>query len=272
MALVLSNSKPPMETFQRSEIALVAGRKEGDAVKAAIEKTVGEGLTTLRLTDFDELEELPDEVGSLSKLYKISIDNNYVLQRLPATIGYLAERLEILDLSYNSLEDLPLELCSLRYLQRLNCSNNRLRCVPTEIDRLASLEELCLDNNYITAFPPNLGYTKKLQKFYISNNPLVDEDSTPYTPFHPPSVTECDLCKAQLDDEPLLVMNFIDICTNKSVPIAYFLCRYCAVTLHPPLCALSLTLETHSKRCEAIVHELRDSEQTNYGILQYNED
>eukprot|EP01063_Lacrimia_lanifica_P011517 TRINITY_DN18277_c0_g1_i1.p1 TRINITY_DN18277_c0_g1~~TRINITY_DN18277_c0_g1_i1.p1 ORF type:complete len:272 (+),score=118.59 TRINITY_DN18277_c0_g1_i1:66-818(+) len=249
MALAVYHRKALAEVYDRGTLALVAEHQDEEKVREEIEEVRQAGATALKIRNYEELTALPDEVGEL-KVYKLSVDNNYVLRKIPPTICNLAERLEELNLSYNALEELPAEICSLRYLQRLLVSNNRLRCVPTDMDKLSSLEELNLDNNYITAFPPNIGYMKKLKRFFISNNPLVDEDDVPHAPFHPPSVTDCDLCKSSLEGgKPILVMNFIDICVNKGVPVAYFLC---------------------SKRCELIVNELRDSEQTNYRILQYN--
>ena len=226
MTLVVCNSKPLAEVYERSLIAVKEGQREEDQVRAQLARVVEEGASTLRITSYEDLEEIPEEMGCASKVYKLSIDNNYVLRRLPTTICHLAERLEVLDICYNALEELPAEICTLRYLQRLNCSNNRLRSVPTDIDRLGALEELNFDNNFVTAFPPNLGYMKKLKRFFLSNNPLVDEDDTQYAPYRPASTVECDLCKSGLDDNPILAMNFIDICSNKSVPVAYFLCRY----------------------------------------------
>eukprot|EP01060_Flectonema_neradi_P026892 TRINITY_DN3637_c0_g1_i2.p1 TRINITY_DN3637_c0_g1~~TRINITY_DN3637_c0_g1_i2.p1 ORF type:complete len:211 (+),score=44.21 TRINITY_DN3637_c0_g1_i2:42-674(+) len=205
MTVVVCNRKPFAEVFERSQLSLIAASKDEEEVKEEISRANGEGATSLRLSNFEELTRIPDEIGDLTKVYRIHIDNNYVLTKMPSAICNLAERLEELNLSYNSIEELPLEICQLKYLQRLNVSNNKLRYMPTDIDQLRYLEELCIDNNFITAFPPNLGYMKKLQKFFISNNPLVDEDDSPYQPYHPPTVTECDLCKAPLSKDTTLV-------------------------------------------------------------------
>ena len=212
MTVVISNQKPFAEVYKRSELSLLAATRDEDEVREEISKANGEGATSLRIANFEELTKIPDEIGELTRVYKIQIDNNYVLTKMPSTICNLSERLEELNLSYNSIEELPLEICQLKYLQRLNISNNKLRYMPTDVDQLHYLEELCIDNNFITAFPPNLGYMKKLRRFFISNNPLVDEDDVPYQPYHPPTVTECDLCKAQLNSKSTLIGMYISCC------------------------------------------------------------
>ncbi|KAJ9447726.1 putative glucose-repressible alcohol dehydrogenase transcriptional effector-like protein [Diplonema papillatum] len=252
MTLVATNFRKELaERYEKGALALVASRREEDVVRDLIQQAVSDGSTCLRLANFGELAEVPEEIELLTRVYSLSADNNYALRSIPRCVCHLSERLEELNLSYNALEDLPKEICSLRYLRKLTCSNNRLTWFPPNVDQLASLEHFNLDNNYITAFPPALGYVKNLKKFFIANNPLVDEDDKPPQPVRPQSTTECDLCKCELPAEHTLVMNFVDICDNKSVPLAYFLC---------------------GPRCEQIVKELRDSEQTNYRVLQYDID
>lgn len=92
------------------------------------------------LLDKNHLVNLPDEIGSLSKLVTLSIYGN-TLQTLPNSIGRLAS-LQSLDLHSNNLRALPDLIWELRNLTLLNVSSNILSSFPkragSEILRISS--------------------------------------------------------------------------------------------------------------------------------------
>ena len=145
---------------------------------------------------------LPDALGQLSALEHISIGAARI-QRLPDCLfetpagvpSGLAQALRILQLSGNTLVDLPTSLgrcyClktlevsdnrleslpetigSLRQLETLRASENRLASVPTSICDLAGLKGLSLGANHLTTLPDRLGALSKLQHLEVHANRL----------------------------------------------------------------------------------------------------
>ena len=86
-------------------------------------------LQYLRL-DFNQLEELPVEIGELCYLEELTFQDNNV-KELPATL-------------FSKLTN------SLRHL---NMSNNRIKHIPPELGHLKQLEVLYLHGNRFTNFP-----------------------------------------------------------------------------------------------------------------------
>ncbi len=84
-------------------------------------------LTELDLS-YNDLSELPAEIGQLSKLQEFDLSFNYYLRKLPAEIGRLRE-LRKLNLGINFLSELPAEIAQLRKLQELDLSENTLALV-----------------------------------------------------------------------------------------------------------------------------------------------
>jgi len=209
--------------------------------------------TTLTIESQHSVVELPPELGRATKTKRLKIEHNYQLRALPETIGFLQDRLEELSLSYNCLPVLPAALTDLHLLKVLNLSNNRLRYLPSDIDRLRHLEDLDVQCNYLTAFPPEIIYLRKMKRLQVHNNPWVDEEDQPPQPFIPPdSQVACTLCKNPYAAAvtPRVVMNFVDIAGNKSLPVAYFVC---------------------SDKCQKMVSEIVNSESTNFSRLMYEE-
>jgi len=71
---------------------------------------------------------------------------------------------------------IPIELCSLPNLKKLNASHNRLLSIPEEIGGLSSLVELDLSHNQIAILPNGLGDLRSLVVLKLNNNRL---DSVP---------------------------------------------------------------------------------------------
>ena len=77
-----------------------------------------------------------------------------------------------LDLSRLYLSELPEELSSLYWLERLNLSNNTLKQLPDWIGNFQQLTYLDLDDNELTSLPNSIGGLRSLKTIRISFNQL----------------------------------------------------------------------------------------------------
>lgn len=116
------------------------------------------------------------------------------LQEFPREIFSLADTLEILDLSGNTLSSLPDDLPRLRKLRILFCSSNRFTVLPAVLGQCLQLSMvgfkanqissvpaaalppalrwLILTDNQITELPVELGQCTRLQKLMLAGNRL----------------------------------------------------------------------------------------------------
>jgi len=78
-----------------------------------------------------------------------------------------------LNLSYNNLTQLPVEIGQLTQLTTLNLSLNKLTHLPVEIGRLTQLTELILYGNKLTQVPVEIGQLTQLTELYLSHNNLT---------------------------------------------------------------------------------------------------
>jgi len=92
------------------------------------------------------------------------------LATLPPEIGNLTN-LEELWLNNNELTTLPHEIGNLKNLERLDLSENQLTTLPHEIGNLKNLKDLYLDYNQFTTLPPEIGNLKNLETLSLYNNP-----------------------------------------------------------------------------------------------------
>lgn len=126
--------------------------------------------TTLKL-DGQRLGQVPQEIGTLSKLEVLVLDSNG-LQEVPPDLGRLTE-LQTLSLNYNKLSDLPTQLGSLSRLRQLGLKANRFQGVPKAIDSLTELRELDLSNNGMVELPEEIGKLRKLEILRLRGNSIT---------------------------------------------------------------------------------------------------
>ncbi|HAS43487.1 MAG TPA: hypothetical protein DCS93_23610 [Microscillaceae bacterium] len=116
------------------------------------------------------LEELPEELASLTSLKKLDLNHNN-LETLPDWIGQLT-RLENLNLWGNKLKTLSESIGQLQQLKVLQMDGNKLAKLPQSIGQLAHLEELILESNALTALPENIDQLTQLKVLDLGRNPI----------------------------------------------------------------------------------------------------
>ncbi|XP_015161190.1 LRR receptor-like serine/threonine-protein kinase EFR [Solanum tuberosum] len=95
-----------------------------------------------------ERQEIPSELGSLSKLTKLHLGSNNLSGSFPASLGNLTY-LQELKLSYNQLKGkLPDSLSQMRSLTLIDLSVNQLCEFPLPLYNLSSLKGIGLSYNY----------------------------------------------------------------------------------------------------------------------------
>lgn len=97
---------------------------------------------------------LPDELGELSQLIRISF-TNVKISKLPETIGDLAQ-LAILDVNAGGLESLPESFGQLRSLRELSLWQNSIRQLPGGVAQLQGLSVLDLSDNNLGSHASSL--------------------------------------------------------------------------------------------------------------------
>ena len=119
--------------------------------------------------------EIPPELGGLSNLTELSLDNNQLTGEIPPELGGLSN-LQGLYLWGNQLTgEIPPELGGLSNLNHLNLADNGLTGeIPTELGNLSNLTELRLSDNQLTGgIPPELGGLSNLQSLWLRGNELT---------------------------------------------------------------------------------------------------
>jgi internalin A len=104
-------------------------------------------------------------------LTKLDLSEN-TLTQLPPEIGEL-KNLTNLILSYNQLTQLPPEIGELKNLTTLNLIENQLTQLPPEIGKLENLTVLNLSWNQLTQLPPEIGQLKSLKELNLYRNNLT---------------------------------------------------------------------------------------------------
>ena len=118
---------------------------------------------------------IPAELGNLTNLTGLLLDNNQLTGGIPAELGNL-DNLRDLFLNNNQLTGaIPAELGSLARLGHLDLGENRLTgAIPAELGNLAMLTDLYLDSNQLTgAIPAELGNIPRLDSLRLNNNRLT---------------------------------------------------------------------------------------------------
>lgn len=128
-----------------------------------------------------------EQIAQLSKLQNLSLAGNKlgllpphdpaqqtVTRSMQDTLPELPATLKQLNLSANALSHIPRPVfaVNLTKLEKLDLSYNQLATVPIEIVNLKNLEELNCDSNMIVSLSEELGGLKKLKVLSLRNNKL----------------------------------------------------------------------------------------------------
>jgi len=133
-------------------------------------RRMGKQRTFLNLSYFG-LTQVPSEIGQLSTLTQLELQNN-LLTSLPPEVGQLT-MLRELNLQNNLLTNLPPEIGQLSALKELNLDKNWLTSLTPEIGQLCALTQLVLSSNQLTSLPPEIGQLRAVKELNIFSNTLT---------------------------------------------------------------------------------------------------
>ncbi|CAK4611594.1 hypothetical protein LEN26_001603 [Aphanomyces euteiches] len=152
--------------------------------------------TPLAILDLgqNQLESLPDEMGTLVHLKELWVTNNKLttiseavlrlpqltmlhlsnnsISSVPSSIG-LATSLQVLSLDNNQLTDLPAEIGQCKDLIELNLRGNRMEILPATIGDCSSLVTLTVSSNRLQVLPETLGKCRQLTYLHANGNPIA---------------------------------------------------------------------------------------------------
>jgi Leucine-rich repeat (LRR) protein len=132
-------------------------------------------LKYLTLDDNQLTGDIPSELGNMVMLESLSLDSNQLTGNIPSELGNLSF-LETLSLVNNQLTGtIPPELGNLLSLRILYLYLNQLTgSIPSELGNLSFLYELCLNMNQLCgSIPAELSNMKILNELNLSGNKLT---------------------------------------------------------------------------------------------------
>ncbi|KAM4871919.1 leucine-rich repeat-containing protein 40 [Thomomys bottae] len=137
-------------------------------------------IMTLKLLDYSDKHTalIPDEVFDSVKsniITSVNFSKNH-LSEIPKRIVELKEMVSDVNLSFNKLTFISLELCTLQKLTFLDLRNNFLNSLPEEMESLTRLQTINLSFNRFKIFPEVLYRIYTLETVLISNNQVGSLD------------------------------------------------------------------------------------------------
>ena len=170
----------PIDEWKGVELAngrVVELRMSSEGIVGTIPSELGNlsNLQGLSLNDNQLTGGIPEELGSLANLQQLSLWGNRLTGGIPKELGNLSN-LQGLDLAFNQLTGtIPKELGSLSNLQGLQLHGNRLTGeIPKELGNLSNLRYLWLHVNQLTGvIPKELGNLAQLEILLLQGNQLT---------------------------------------------------------------------------------------------------
>ncbi|XP_011017636.1 PREDICTED: phytosulfokine receptor 1-like isoform X11 [Populus euphratica] len=103
---------------------------------------------TLNNSIFQNIGEIPPEIGNLNKIKALNLSHNSLTGPIPPTFSNLKE-IESLDLSYNKLDgEIPSRLTELFFLEVFSVAHNNLSGkTPARVAQFATFDERCYKDN-----------------------------------------------------------------------------------------------------------------------------
>ena len=122
-------------------------------------------------------EIIPPEIGCLTNLTYLRLNQNQLTGEIPPEIGNLTNLTELRLHSNDLTGDIPVEIGDLINLTTLQLYSNKLKEeIPSEIGNLTNLEDLRLYNNQLSGeIPSGIGNLTNLTKLWLHINQLTGE-------------------------------------------------------------------------------------------------
>jgi len=163
-----------------------------------------ENTTDLSLAN-NQLTVIPSEIGQLTNLFWLKLQENQLSGEIPVEIGDMT-RLTHLYLSSNQLTgSIPSEIENLTDLTLLWLSYNQLTTLPESIGNLSSLTELYLHNNQLTGEIPEEICNQGDSTPSLENNqlcpPYPDCGEGPITSEEDQDTSECIDCPDSIEGD-----------------------------------------------------------------------
>ncbi|KAM4806259.1 leucine-rich repeat-containing protein 40 isoform X1 [Urocitellus parryii] len=138
-------------------------------------------IVALKLLDYSDKQApfIPDEVFDAVKnniITSVNFSKNQLCE-IPKRIIELKEMVSDVNLSFNKLSFISLELCMLQKLTFLDLRNNFLSSLPEEMKLLIRLQTINLSFNRFKMLPEVLYHISTLETILISNNQVGSLDA-----------------------------------------------------------------------------------------------
>ncbi|NXG14943.1 LRC40 protein, partial [Grallaria varia] len=137
-------------------------------------------ITSLKLLEYSEKQaaEIPEEVFHAVGANPVATANfsKNQLREVPPRIVELKDSVCDVNLGFNKISSISLELCRLHKLTHLDLRNNILTSLPKEMEALAKLQIINLAFNRFKEFPGVLYHLPALETILLSNNQVGSID------------------------------------------------------------------------------------------------
>lgn len=141
----------------------------GNSIKPHLETAQKTGACQLSKST---LREFPNDLLKIAKVLRtLDLSENSISQ-LPASIGNF-ENLKYFSMNQNKLGSLPPLFGKLQKLETLSLNKNLLTSLPQSFDQLRHLRTLSLSCNRFTQIPDMLGNLKNLEVLDLSHNKIT---------------------------------------------------------------------------------------------------
>ncbi len=137
--------------------------------------TITDNTLSLHTQEYEDIRGIHN-ITNINTVTKIDLSYNRLIH-LPVELGELVT-VQDLDLSYNYITRLICPVFALKNLIRLNLHMNQLTELSHEIKELSNLTELNLSMNKLERLPLELIFLTRLQKLFISDNPFNPDEAT----------------------------------------------------------------------------------------------
>ncbi|NXF50111.1 LRC40 protein, partial [Oceanites oceanicus] len=137
-------------------------------------------ITSLKLLEYSEKQAavIPDEMFNAVRSNPVATVNfsKNQLNEIPPRIVELKDSVCDVNLGFNKISSISLELCMLHKLTHLDIRNNFLTSLPEEMEALARLQIINLSFNRFKVFPSVLYRIVALEAVLLSNNQVGSID------------------------------------------------------------------------------------------------